>query len=293
MPRGHCFAFILVSLLLVAASFVEAFAIQARPLTGPASARMSSSNARSSGSGKRGPKGEEWAEIMCRQALSGITLEYPHKVDHLWSKSDGPLISPSSLHPSFYGSYDWHSSVHSHWALVRLLRLHRDHLSDPGKVEEVLLANLAADKLQAEADYFKRLGASTFERPYGWGWALKLASECSCGADQGSELFMGLTEALAPLTGAIRLLSPMLIRPELAGLDVLTLYLFPLVCDRAQEHVDLVPAQAGVPRTIWGAQQHSLCAEALTRLCEGGWGFRAGGGHCICFKETLRGGQGL
>ncbi len=30
---------------------------------------------------------------------------------------------PMALHPAFYGSYDWHSSVHGHWMLARLLRL--------------------------------------------------------------------------------------------------------------------------------------------------------------------------
>ena len=27
------------------------------------------------------------------------------------------------VHPAFYGCYDWHSSVHGHWMLARLLRL--------------------------------------------------------------------------------------------------------------------------------------------------------------------------
>ena len=50
----------------------------------------------------------EWAGAMAKQALSGLQLEYPHKVDHLWLESDGPLVSPSSIHPVFYGNYDWH-----------------------------------------------------------------------------------------------------------------------------------------------------------------------------------------
>jgi hypothetical protein len=29
---------------------------------------------------------------------------------------------PRKLTPAFYGCYDWHSSVHGHWLLVRLIR---------------------------------------------------------------------------------------------------------------------------------------------------------------------------
>ena len=54
------------------------------------------------------PASSEWAPAMAKQALSGLQLEYPHKVDHLWLATDGPLESPSALHPVFYGNYDWH-----------------------------------------------------------------------------------------------------------------------------------------------------------------------------------------
>ena len=54
------------------------------------------------------PVPSEWAPAMAKQALSGLQLEYPHKVDHLWLATDGPLQSPSALHPVFYGNYDWH-----------------------------------------------------------------------------------------------------------------------------------------------------------------------------------------
>src|SRR5450759_1783226 len=52
-------------------------------------------------------------------ALAGISREYPNKLDHV---INGPadLLSPRALHPAFYGCFDWHSSVHGHWMLVRL-----------------------------------------------------------------------------------------------------------------------------------------------------------------------------
>ena len=63
----------------------------------------------------------EQASAFARLALKGIGKEYPNKPEHVMA---GPadVKAPMALHPAFYGSYDWHSSVHGHWMLVRLLR---------------------------------------------------------------------------------------------------------------------------------------------------------------------------
>ena len=74
--------------------------------------------------------------------------------------------STTSLHPVFYGNYDWHSAVHSHWCLCRLLRRHADSIDTPA-VAEALQDSMTQAGCQAEADYFRREGAATFERPYG------------------------------------------------------------------------------------------------------------------------------
>lgn len=138
----------------------------------------------------------QWAGAMARQALSGLQLEYPHKVDHLWLAQDGPLASPASLHPVFYGNYDWHSAVHSHWCLVRLLRRHADSIDAPA-VAAALQASMTQEGCQAEADYFKREGAATFERPYGWGWLLKLAAECASAQHDGPSAHRALFKQLS------------------------------------------------------------------------------------------------
>ena len=63
----------------------------------------------------------ERASAFARLALKGLSKEYPNKPEHVLA---GPadVKGPKALHPAFYGSYDWHSSVHGHWMLVRLLR---------------------------------------------------------------------------------------------------------------------------------------------------------------------------
>ena len=105
-------------------------------------------------------------------ALANVTREYPRKVDHLLTAPPGDL-SPRAVHPAFYGSYDWHSAVHMHWLLVRLLRVHPD-LPSATEAASVLDSHLAPVPLAAEQAYFDAPGGRTFERPYGWAWLLKL-----------------------------------------------------------------------------------------------------------------------
>ena len=64
------------------------------------------------------------ALAMARLAIENIGREYPNAPGHLLRSADD-LRPPRELHPAFFGSWDWHSSVHQHWLLVRLLRLGR------------------------------------------------------------------------------------------------------------------------------------------------------------------------
>src|SRR5262249_16681175 len=80
------------------------------------------------------------------------------------------------LHPSFYGSYDWHSAVHMHWLLVRVLRTH-PQLPLAKEIAQRLDAHLAPAALQSELAYFESPSGRTFERPYGWAWLLELHAE--------------------------------------------------------------------------------------------------------------------
>ena len=115
------------------------------------------------------------ASGFARLALKGLGKEYPNKPEHVMAGSDD-VKGPKALHPAFYGSYDWHSSVHGHWMLARLLRLFPD-LPEATEIRAVLEEHLTAENLKAEADYFARTESRSFERPYGWAWLLKLAEE--------------------------------------------------------------------------------------------------------------------
>jgi DUF2891 family protein len=117
----------------------------------------------------------EFAGAFASVALQNVTREYPRHVIHLLTVPAGDLTQ-RALHPSFYGSYDWHSAVHMHWLLVRLLRTH-PQLPRAGEIANRLDAHLLPAALQDELAYFESPAGRTFERPYGWAWLLELQSE--------------------------------------------------------------------------------------------------------------------
>ncbi len=115
----------------------------------------------------------ELAVALARVALANVEREYPRRVDYLLA-APGEIPSPRACHPAFYGSYDWHSAVHMHWLLARLLRLQP---ALERQVAPVLERHLSAGAMQKELAFFRGPGSTTFERPYGWAWLLELQAE--------------------------------------------------------------------------------------------------------------------
>ena len=106
-------------------------------------------------------------------ALKCVSKEYPNKPDHTINDA-GDIKSPRTMHPAFYGCYDWHSSVHGHWMLARLLRLFPG-LPEATQIRSALNANLSAANIDVEVAYLNQANRQSFERTYGWAWLLKLA----------------------------------------------------------------------------------------------------------------------
>ena len=115
------------------------------------------------------------ASSIARLALGNIQRPYPYHLVHMLD-SDSDLMPPRDLHPIFYGSYDWHSSVHMHWLLARLMR-HAATLPQTTEIATVFDQHFCHSKVEIEIDYFQRASNRTFERPYGWAWLLKLQAE--------------------------------------------------------------------------------------------------------------------
>lgn len=112
---------------------------------------------------------------FAKLALAGIPTEYPNKPSNVMNSIDN-VQSPREMHPAFFGNFDWHSSVHGHWMLVRILRRHPD-IEIAGRIRKTLNEQLTAEKLQAEAAYFSQKHNKSFERMYGWAWLLQLVRE--------------------------------------------------------------------------------------------------------------------
>ncbi len=108
-------------------------------------------------------------------ALANVATEYPFHLLHL-ARTDADIVPPRRLHPAFHGSYDWHSCVHMHWSLARCLRLQPDGALATA-IAAQLDARLTAANLAGECAYFAAPGRASFERPYGWGWLLRLQAE--------------------------------------------------------------------------------------------------------------------
>jgi hypothetical protein len=130
-------------------------------------------------------------------ALANVVREYPNKQDHVHGAA-GDVQPTRVLHPSFYGSYDWHSCVHMHWLLARLRRGY-PALPQRAAIDALFDRHLAPEAIAGECAYLARPGTQSFERTYGWAWLLQLATELATATD---DLPRRWAADLAPLAGA-------------------------------------------------------------------------------------------
>jgi hypothetical protein len=141
---------------------------------------------------------EAQASHFASLALKCIAREYPNKPEHVMNNGRD-VDNPKKLHPAFYGCFDWHTSVHGHWMLVRLLRTFPS-LPEASQIRKALDANLKAENIAGEVAYLKQPNRQSFERTYGWAWLLKLAEELSLWNDSDGKRWSG---NLQPLVDAL------------------------------------------------------------------------------------------
>jgi hypothetical protein len=138
------------------------------------------------------------ADRLAKLPLKCMQREFPNKPGEVLSAAVD-IGSPLNMHPAFYGCFDWHSSVHGHWMLVKLLKTFPE-LQDRNLIRRKLSENISAENILAEVKYFKRTEENSFERTYGWAWLLKLAEELHTFDDP---LARELENNLQPLTDLI------------------------------------------------------------------------------------------
>ncbi|MCH2084693.1 MAG: DUF2891 domain-containing protein [Saprospiraceae bacterium] len=137
------------------------------------------------------------ASHFAKLALTCLQQEYPNKLNQVLPDSS-MLQSPKVLHPAFYGCFDWHSSVHGHWMLIRLLKLF-PNLPEGKEIKKKLYENLSTSNIAQEVAYFQQASKS-WERMYGWAWLLKLSEELYTWNNRDAQT---LYINLKPLTDAI------------------------------------------------------------------------------------------
>ncbi len=181
-------------------------------------------------------------------ALACVHKEYPNKLAHVL-QSDADVRPPRALTPAFYGCYDWHSAVHGHWLLARLLR---SFPAAPfaGEARAALRRSLTPPNLEAERRYLEDPGRASFERPYGLAWLLQLAAELR---EWDAPEARAWSQALLPLeeAAARRLFDwlPKLTHPVRVGEHSQTAFALGLVLDWARgrgdrERAALIEARA-------------------------------------------------
>jgi hypothetical protein len=168
-------------------------------------------------------------------ALACVQKEYPNKIAHILN-SAADVRAPSELTPAFYGCYDWHSSVHGHWLLARLVRTF-PNAGFAADAVNALKANITPARIAGEVAYLNTTGRETFERPYGLAWLLQLGAELR---EWRSPEAAALSSALKPLETAVvaRLKAwlPKLAYPIREGEHPQTAFSFGLILDYARGH---------------------------------------------------------
>jgi len=188
------------------------------------------------------------AERFASLALACVHKEYPNKISHSLN-SDADVAPPRKLTPAFYGCFDWHSSVHGHWLLARLVRAYPDASFVPA-AREALRQSLSEENIAQEAAYLRADGRASFERPYGLAWLLALVAELT---ESNDEQAKELARRLAPLEqAAIERLGtwlPKLANPIRIGEHGQTAFAMGLMLDyarssRREQFAELIVAKA-------------------------------------------------
>lgn len=144
---------------------------------------------------------ESIASKLASLPLHCINNEWPNKTSHGSDSATDHVLLPHEHHPVFYGCYDWHSSVHGHWMLVKLLKTFPG-IEERDSIVRVLDNSFQLEKMQQEAAYFSKYKTSPlYERTYGWAWLLKLDQELYQWNDPLGKKWYA---ALQPLTQKIK-----------------------------------------------------------------------------------------
>ncbi|MBX3254357.1 MAG: DUF2891 domain-containing protein [Chitinophagaceae bacterium] len=138
----------------------------------------------------------EGASLLAALPLKCIDQEYPNKTSHTSASDSDHIMTPRQQHPAFYGCFDWHSCVHGHWMMIKLLKKFPD-LPEATAIRKAINQTITTTNIATEVQYFEAPLAKAWERTYGWAWLLKLDAELLNWNDEDGRRWQA---ALQPLT---------------------------------------------------------------------------------------------
>jgi hypothetical protein len=140
----------------------------------------------------------EGASYFAQLSLACVSKSEPHFFYKAIQK-EGDTIGPKDLWPSFYGCYDWHSGVHNHWCMIKLLKKY-PNIPEASALRKRLNESFTSENIQSELIYVSSNENGLFEFPYGQAWILKVADELATWEDPDAKIWL---QNLSPLSNYI------------------------------------------------------------------------------------------
>jgi hypothetical protein len=186
------------------------------------------------------------ASRFARLALDCVHREYPNKIAHVLN-SAADAGTPAQLHPVFYGCFDWHSSVHGHWMLVRWLRLGALPDEMNAEITAALERSFTPAGVASEVAYFEAENRKSYERPYGTAWFLQLMAELREWDDPRATAWRATLQPLeATIVRQTKAWLPNLLYPIRLGTHNQSMFAFGLMLDWAR-----VAGDAELASLLW------------------------------------------
>lgn len=157
------------------------------------------------------------AQLILELPVSCIVQEYPNKLGQVIG-SEEDLKTPKELRPIFYGCFDWHSSVHGYWSIVKILKDFPD-LDVDNRIRNTLETHITKENVAAELAFFQDKNNLNFERTYGWAWLFILQKELLSWTEdvQAQKWAQNLSPLVEELVGKYEVYLPKLTFPIRTG----------------------------------------------------------------------------
>ena len=185
----------------------------------------------------------ELADHFSALALTCVHQEFPNKISRTTATAE-EIGRPKVIFPAFYGCFDWHSSVHGHWLLVRLLRVGPQDAAWRDEAMAKLNQSFTAENIAGEVVNYNRPEGGSWERPYGLAWYLQLTAELREWAkDENNPQAKEWLEILKPLetdiAAGLKAWLPKLAYPIRLGTHNQSAFAFGLMLDWARVAGDM------------------------------------------------------